>query len=453
MATSWETKDNKTFIFHLRKNAKWSNGDPVTADDFVYSFGRVVDPKTASPYAWYIKMTRMKNAASIMQGKKKVSTLGAKALDPLTLEIKLDKAVPYFIKMVAATAMKPVNKRVVEKWGDSWTHAEHFVGNGAFVLKNWVINERIVLVPNEKYWDNSKTVLTKVTYLSLENSESEMNRFFSGEIDITDSIPTEQFKRLQKEHPESLMIKGSLCSYYYSFNTKKPPFNAPRVRKAISYVIDRDVIANIIVGQGQKHSYFLTPEIVDGFSPELPEYGKITQKERNLLAQKLLKEAGYRAENPLTFSLLYNTDNKHKKIALAISAMWKKSLDVNVTLDNQEWKTYLATRQEGDFQVARGAWCGDYNEASTFTSLMISSNVNGGKHYKSKAYDKLIDAAQNAKTDKERAKIYYQQEALLTKDMPLAPIYQEVTTRLVNPRIGGYATKNPEDRVFSKDIY
>ncbi|WP_354625118.1 ABC transporter substrate-binding protein [Psychromonas sp. MME2] len=453
VAERWENIDNKTFTFYLRKEAKWSNGDPVTAHDFVYSFQRAVDPTTASPYAWYLEMTTMTNAADIITGKKDKSTLGVKAIDDYTLQVELDNAVPYFVMMMGHTTMKPVHKATVEKFADKWTKAENFVGNGAFVVSNWVVNERIEMTPNKNYWDNAKTVLTKVTFLPIEDQVAEMNRFLSGEIDLTYEIPNEHFKRLQKEHAESLAIKGNLCTYYYNFNTHKAPFDDLRVRKAISYAIDRDIVANAILGQGQKPAYFLTPEIIANFAPQLPPYGKLTQKERIAEAKKLLAEAGYNKENPLKFSLLYNTSENHKKLAVAIASMWKKTLGVEVTLENQEWKTYLETKKQGNFEAARAGWCGDYNEPSTFTSLMEGSNTTGGIHYKSAEYDELIKRGIETTSDAEREQLYYAQEALLAKDMPIAPIYQYVTTRLVNPHVGGYAVNNAEDKLYSKDMY
>ncbi|WP_415679360.1 ABC transporter substrate-binding protein, partial [Vibrio mytili] len=184
VAESWETPDNKTFTFHLRKDAKWSNGDPVTAEDFVYSWQRAVDPATASPYSWYMEMTQMKNAADIVAGKKDKSELGVKAVDANTLVVELDSPVPYFVMMMGHTTTKPVHKATVEKWGDQWTKPEHFVGNGAYVVDKWVVNERLVLKRNEQYWDNEHTVLNKVTFLPIENQVAEMNRFLAGEIDI-----------------------------------------------------------------------------------------------------------------------------------------------------------------------------------------------------------------------------------------------------------------------------
>ncbi|MEZ9386267.1 ABC transporter substrate-binding protein [Vibrio lentus] len=453
VAESWETTDNKTFTFHLRKDAKWSNGDPVTAEDFVYSWQRAVDPATASPYAWYMEYTKMVNAKDIVAGKKDKSELGVKAVDANTLVIELETAVPYFVMMMGHTTVKPVHKATVEKYGDQWTKPDHFVGNGAFAVDKWVVNERLVLKRNDQYWNNDKTVLNKVTFLPIENQVAEMNRFLSGEIDFTNELPVEHFKRLKKEHAEDVSVAGNLCTYYYIFNTKKAPFDDVRVRKAISYAIDRNIVSDAILAQGQKPAYFLTPEITAGFNPELPAYGKMSQKERNEEAARLLEDAGYGKDNPLNFNLLYNTSENHKKIAVALGSMWKKTLGLKVTLENQEWKTYLSSKDSGDFEVARAGWCGDYNEASSFLTLMKSNNTTGGVHYDSAEYDQLIDKALNSTSAEEREALYLEAEALMAKDMPIAPIYQYVKSRLLNPHVGGFPTNNAEDKIFSKDLY
>ncbi|MCL9782266.1 ABC transporter substrate-binding protein [Vibrio sp. S4M6] len=453
VAESWETKDNKTYIFHLRKDAKWSNGDPVTAEDFVYTFQRAVDPNTASPYSWYLEMTTMVNAADIIKGKKDKSTLGVKAVDDHTLQIDLETPLPYFVKMMGHTTVKPVHRATVEKWGEEWTKPEHFVGNGAYVPEKWVVNERLVLKRNPNYWDNEHTVIDKVTYLPIENQVAEMNRFLAGELQMTNEVPIEHFRRLKKEHPEDLKISGNLCSYYYGFNTARKPFDDVRIRKALSYAIDRNIITKAILGQGQLPAYNFTPEIVAGFTPVTPEYGKWSEKERIAKAKELLKEAGYDKSNPLSITLLYNTSENHKKIATAIQSMWKKALGVNVTLENQEWKTFLDTRREGNFDVTRAGWCGDYNEASTFLNLMMSNNGNNDSKYHNPQYDKVMNDAMIVKTDEERDELYNQAEAMLARDMPIAPIYQYVRVRLVSPTVGGYPMHNAEDKVYSKDLY
>ena len=453
VAERWETTDNRTFTFYLRKDAKWSNGDPVTAHDFEYSFKRVVDPATAAPYSWYMEMTTMANAADIIVGKKDKDSLGVKAIDDHTLEIKLESAVPYFVMMMAHTTVKPVHQATVEKFGDQWTRPDNFVGNGAYQVDSWVVNERITLTRNKQYWDDGKTVINKVTFLPIENQVAEMNRFLSGEIDITYELPNEHFRRLQKTNADDLSVTGNLCTYYYAFNTTKAPFNDVRVRKALSYSIDRDVITKALLGQGQKNAYAFTPDIIAGFEAELPDYAKLTQKQRLEKAAALLAEAGFDKSNPLKFNLLYNTSENHKKNAIAISSMWNKSLGIDVTLENQEWKSFLDSKRQGNFDVTRAGWCGDYNEPSTFLSLLQSTNASNDAHYQNKTYDELMQQALATTSDAERRGIYQQAETLLAQDMPIAPIFQYVKARLLSPKVGGYPTNNAEEQIFTKDLY
>ncbi|MBC3615904.1 MULTISPECIES: ABC transporter substrate-binding protein [Vibrio] len=453
VAERWETSDNQTYTFYLRKDAKWSNGDPVTAQDFVYSWQRAVDPATASPYSWYMEYTKMKNAKEIIAGEKASSTLGVKALDDHTLVVELDTPLPYFVMMTGHTTMKPVHKGTVEKHGDEWTRAGNYVSNGAYMLDRWVVNERLELKRNPNYWDDAKTVINKVTFLPIENQVAEMNRFLSGEIHITNEVPIEHFRRLQRDHADSVSVVGSLCTYYYGFNNQKPPLDDVRVRKALSFAIDRDVIANAIMGQGEKPAYFLTPEITAGFQPEMPAYGKMTQQQRLAEAKKLLEEAGYNRSNPLRFNLLYNTSENHRKVATAIQSMWRSGLGVNVTLENQEWKTYLDSRREGNFDVTRAGWCGDYNEASSFLTLMKSSNSSNDPRYHNEEYDALMAKAMATTSEKERQAIYAQAEKLLARDMPIAPIYQYVKSRLLSPQVGGFPSNNAEEKIYTKDLY
>ncbi|MGD6736963.1 ABC transporter substrate-binding protein [Photobacterium leiognathi subsp. mandapamensis] len=452
-AKSWETEDYKTWTFHIRDDAKWSNGDPVTAEDFVYTWRRLADPKTASPYASYIQMTTMANAEDIIAGKKAPETLGVEAVESKTLKVTLDKPVSYFASMLVHTSMKPVNQKVVEKFGDEWTKVGNYVSNGAFKLDTWVVNERIVLARNENYWDNKNTVINQVTFLPIENQVAAMNRFLAGELDMTYEMPNEHFKRLQKEYPQDVKVTPYLCSYYYEFNMTRKPFDDANVRKALSYAIDRDVLAKFIVGKGETPAYNFTPLATNGLDVEMPEYSKLDQKQRLAKAKELLKAAGYDQNNPLKFNLLYNTSENHKKIAVAISSMWKKGLGVTAVLENQEWKSYLDAKRQGNFDISRAGWCGDYNEASTFLAIMRSDHSQNYPKYSSAAYDKAIDDAVLAKTDAERAADYKDAEAKLAEDMPIMPIYHYVNARLVNPQLGGYPMENPEDNIYSKDMY
>ena len=451
VAESWETKDNKHYVFHLRKDAKWSNGEPVTAHDFEFAFKRAVDPKTASPYSWYLEIPTIVNASEIIAGKKPADSLGVKAVDDYTFEVQLEKAIPYFVSMLSHTTTYPVPKKVIEKFGDKWTQPGNMVGNGAYVLKEWVVNERIGVERNKNYWNNAKTVIDKVTYLPIQSTNAELNRFLAGEIDMTWNVPIERFKQLKKDYPADLKVEGLVSTYYYQFNTKKKPFDDVRVRTALSYAVNRDVIADKVMGQGQRPAYGLTPDYVDGFKPVVADWSKMTQADRDAKAKALLQEAGFDTSKPLKFELLYNTDDNHKKVAVAVASMWKK-LGVQVSLVNQEWKTYLETKKQGQFDVGRAGWIADYNEASSMLDLMQTTHGNNDGKYSNPAFDKLMNESRNQVDADARNKLYVQAEEILAKDMPIAPIYQYVTSRMVKSYVGGYPA-NPLDNLYSKDMY
>jgi oligopeptide transport system substrate-binding protein len=455
VAESWENKDGKVWTFHLRKNAKWSNGEPVTAQDFVYSWQRLADPKTASPYASYLQYGHLVNIDDIIAGKKSPDTLGVKAIDANTLEVTLSESVPYFFKLLIHPSMSPVYKPAIDKAGEKWTQPENWVGNGAFKLQSHVINERIVVVRNPDYWDNANTKLDKVTFLPISSEVSDVNRYFSNDgSDMTyNNMPIELFKKLQRDNPKELHVDPYLCTYYYEINNQKPPFNDPRVREALKLGIDRDIMVNKVLAQGQLPAYSYTPPATDGADLTKPEWFSWSQEKRNAEAKKLLAEAGYTADKPLTFELLYNTSDLHKKLAIAASSIWKKNLGVNIKLNNQEWKTFLDTRHQGNFDVSRAAWCADYNEPSSFLNTMISDSSSNTAHYKSPAFDKVMADSAKATDDKGRSDLYAKAEQILDKDSAIVPVYYYVNARLVKTYIGGYTGKDPLDNVYDKNLY
>ncbi|MCG9629251.1 ABC transporter substrate-binding protein [Vibrio sp. Isolate30] len=453
VAESWETEDNKTFVFHLRKDAKWSNGDPVTADDFVYALRRAVDPKTASPNVWYLKLTKINNIADVAEGKKPLDALGVTAVDKHTLRFELDSKVPYFVAMTGHTSMMPVHKANLESSDKPWSDPKQFVGNGAFLLDEWVVNERVELKKNTNYWDSGDTHLNQVTYIPFENQNASINRYAVGEVDITSDVPTHMAQKLKKEYQQAYTAVPLLCTYYYAFNTTRAPFDDVRVRQAVSYSIMRDVVTNGVTQVGNLPAYTFAHEYTAGFDATQPEYSQWTQKQRDEKAQKLLKEAGYDASNPLDFKLLYNTSESNKSIAVAIASMLKNNLGAKVELENQEWKSYLVSRRQGDFDVMRASWCGDYNEASTFLSLLRSGSSGNFARYSSEAYDQAMESALSATTEQERQTFYNQAEQSLAVDMPIAPIYYYMQARLVRPTVGGFAKNNVEGRIYSKDLY
>ncbi|MGL9774894.1 MAG: oligopeptide ABC transporter substrate-binding protein OppA [Sodalis sp. (in: enterobacteria)] len=454
VAESWENKDFKIWTFHLRQNAKWSNGDPVTAHDFIYSWRRLADPKTASPYESYLQYAQITNIDDIIGGKKNPDTLGVKALDDHTLEVTLAEPVPYLIKVLAHPSMSPVPQKVVEKFGEKWTQPANWVGNGAYVVKDWVINERIVLERNPQYWNNAKTVINKVTYLPISSEVTDVNRYRAGEDDMTyNNLPIELFQKLKKEIPKEVHVDPYLCTYYYEINNQKAPFTDARVRTALKLGLDRDIIVNKVKAQGDLPAHGFTPPYTDGAKLTAPEWFGWSQEKRNEEARKLLAEAGYTKDKPLTFDLLYNTSDLHKKLAIAVASIWKKNLGVNVKLEKQEWKTFLDTRRQGNFDVARAGWCADYNEPTSFLNIMQFNSSNNSAHYKNPAFDKLLVQALQAGSEDARAGIYQQAEQQLDKDSAIVPVYYYVNARLVKPYVGGYTGKDPLDNVYVKDLY
>ncbi|EAU4678779.1 oligopeptide ABC transporter substrate-binding protein OppA [Salmonella enterica subsp. diarizonae] len=454
VAEKWENKDFKVWTFHLRKNAKWSDGTPVTAHDFVYSWQRLADPNTASPYASYLQYGHIANIDDIIAGKKPATDLGVKALDDHTFEVTLSEPVPYFYKLLVHPSVSPVPKSAVEKFGDKWTQPANIVTNGAYKLKNWVVNERIVLERNPQYWDNDKTVINQVTYLPISSEVTDVNRYRSGEIDMTyNNMPIELFQKLKKEIPNEVRVDPYLCTYYYEINNQKAPFNDVRVRTALKLALDRDIIVNKVKNQGDLPAYSYTPPYTDGAKLVEPEWFKWSQEKRNEEAKKLLAEAGFTADKPLTFDLLYNTSDLHKKLAIAVASIWKKNLGANVKLENQEWKTFLDTRHQGSFDVARAGWCADYNEPTSFLNTMLSDSSNNTAHYKSPAFDKLIADTLKVTDDAQRSELYAKAEQQLDKDSAIVPVYYYVNARLVKPWVGGYTGKDPLDNIYVKNLY
>ncbi|MBL5902789.1 ABC transporter substrate-binding protein [Serratia fonticola] len=454
VAESWENTDYQTWTFHLRPGAVWSDGSPVTAQDFVYSWQRLADPKTGSPYASYLQYGRIENIDAILAGKKPPESLGVSAIDDKTLKVTLSEPVPYFVSMLSHTSMKPVKQSVVEKFGDKWTLPQNYVGNGAYRLSEWVVNERIVLERSPSYWNNSKTVIEQATFLPLSSEVSDINRYRSGEIDITNSaIPPNLYAKMKREIPEQLHVNPYLCTFYYEINNQRAPFTDERVRAAVKLTLDRDIIANKIMGQGQIPAYSFTPTFTEGGNFSQPEWAGWTQEKRNEEAKKLLAQAGFTAEKPLKFTLLYNTSDQNKQQAIAAASMWKKNLGAQVTLQNQEWKTSLQSRHEGQFDVARATWCGDYNEPSAFLNMLLSNSSNNTFFYKSPAFDALMARTLQAPDAAARGAIYQQAETLLDKDSALVPVYYRVSARLVKPTVGGFTGKDPQDYIDLKNFY
>ncbi|MEL4013583.1 peptide ABC transporter substrate-binding protein [Dryocola clanedunensis] len=453
VATKWQSNDNRTWTFTLRDDARWSDGSPVTAQDFVYSWQRLVDPKNTSPFAWFAALAGMTNAQAIIDGKMPVDKLGVTAVDARTLRVQLDKPVPYLPNLTANFSLFPVPKAVVEKFGQDWTKPGNLVGNGAYTLSQRVVNEKLVVVPNTHYWDNAKTVLTKVTFVPINQETAATKRYLAGDIDITESFPKVMYQKLLKDIPGQVYTPPQLGTYYYAFNTRKGPTADQRVRLALSMTIDRRIMADKVLGTGEKPAWRFTPDVTAGFKPEQSPFEQMSQQEANAQAKTLLQAAGYGPNKPLQLTLLYNTSENHQKIAIAVASMWKKNLGVAVKLQNQEWKTYIDSRNTGNFDVIRASWVGDYNEPSTFLSLLTSTHSGNISRFNSPAYDKLLTQASQEVTDEARNKDYNQAERIIQEQAPIAPIYQYTNGRLIKPWLKGYPINNPEDVAYSRTMY
>jgi oligopeptide transport system substrate-binding protein len=453
VATGYTTNDTKdVYTFTLRDNAKWSNGDPVTANDFVFAWKRAVDPALSSPYAWFMELMSIENASEIIAGDKPVDELGVTAIDDHTLEVKLSAPLPYFAQMTTHTTTFPAPQKVIEELGNEWTKPGNIVSNGAYVLTEHLPQERSTRERNEMYWDNENTILDKVVALVINDENVALTRYLAGELDRTD-VPAGQFPRLKKEHPEEAVSYPRLCNYYYTFNLSEggpEAFKDPNVRQALSLAVDRKIITENVMAGGQPQAYTFAPEATAGFTVPEVEMASMSQPERDELAKELLAEAGYGPDNPLSFEMVYNTSEAHKKVAVALSQMWKQKLGVNANLANMEWKVFLEERGNQNFDLARGAWCGDYNEASTFLDLLQSqSGYNDGKYNNARVDELLAEA----KTSDDPAPLYTEVERIIAQETPVIPIYHYAGVYMIDSDVGNWPINNVEQNWYSRNLY
>ncbi|WP_298919626.1 peptide ABC transporter substrate-binding protein [uncultured Roseobacter sp.] len=444
--------DNMTYTFKLRKDAKWSDGKPVTAGDFVYAWQRAVDPELASPYAWYMELMSIANGAEIIAGEKPITDLGVSATDDHTLVVNLSQPLPYFDKMVSHATTFPSPKWAIDAHGAEWTRPGNLVSNGAYVLTEHVPKERSVREINTNYWNADDTVLEKVVTLVIGDDAQGLTRFRAGEVDKTD-IPAGQYPALKDEFPQEAYALPRLCNYYFTFNLDSGPeaFKDVRVRQALAYAIDRNVIVDQVLQGGQFPAYTFTPAATANFEVPSVDYAGMTQAERDEKAKALLEEAGYgEGGKELSFSYLYNTNEAHQQVAIVATQMWKQKLGINVTLENQEWKVFLENRGAQNFEMARGAWCGDYNEASTFLDLLTTpSGYNDGKFTNARLDELMVEA----KSSQDTQPLYTEVEQILADEMPVIPIYHYSTNMMLNASIQGWPVDNVEQTWYSKDLF
>ena len=445
--------DNMTYTFKLRDNAKWSDGKPVTAYDFVYAWQRAVDPELASPYAWYIELMSIQNGAEIIAGEQPIENLGVEAVDDHTFKVQLSAPLPYFDKMVSHATTFPAPRWAIETHGSEWTRPGNMVSNGAYVLTEHVPKERSTRARNAMYWDNDATVLDEVVTLVIGDDVQGLTRWKAGEVDKTD-IPAGQYPTLKEEFGTEAYALPRLCNYYFTFNMSEggpEAFKDVRVRQALALALDRNVITDQVLQGGQFPAYNFTPAATAGFDTPDSDLANMSQADRDARAVELMAEAGYgKGGQTLAFEYLYNTSEAHEQVAIVASQMWKQKLGVEATLANQEWKVFLENRGAQNFEMARGAWCGDYNEASTFLDLLTTpSGYNDGK-FSNARVDELMA---NAKSSQDANPLYTEVEGILAQEMPVVPVYHYSTNIMLSDSVKGWPINNVEQNWYSKDLY
>lgn len=454
VAEKWDiSADGTVYTFHLRKNAKWSDGKPVTAKDFEYAWKRALDPKLAAAYAFFLT-DNIKNAQEYYDGKVQWQDVGVKVKDDYTIEVTLKVPTAFFLQLVAMPIFMPLRQDAVEKGGEKWTQSgDTYIGNGPFKMVKWTHNDSMEWEKNENYWDAKNVKLSKMTWVMVNEASSALTSWEKGEIDIIESVPPAEAPRLIQE--KKLQVFPELGTYYLYYNTKKPPLDNPKVRKALSLAIDRNAIKEAVLKTGQIIAYAQVPYGIkesDG-KTDFREKGGDLFKEDVQLAKQLLAEAGFpdgKGFPELTY--LYNTNESHKKIAEMIQDQWKNNLGINIKLANQEWKVFQKTRKNGEFDVARGGWIADYIDPMTFLDMFMSDNdFNDGK-YNNPQYDQLLKEAKTTTDLAKRDQLMHDAEKIIMDEQGVCPIYFYVSNMCVKPWIKG-VYKTPLATVYFDHAY
>jgi len=443
-AESWTVSDDGlTYTFKLRDH-QWSDGTPVTAEDFVYAWRRLMDPERAAEYAWILYP--VKNAEALNKGElKNMEELGVKAIDDKTLEVTLKDPTPYFIELLAHYTTYPVPKHVVEKAGKDWVKPGTMVSNGPYMLQEWVPNSQVVSVKNPHFYDAANVKIDKVVYIPDEDRNAVTKRFRAGEIDVTDDFASEQIDWLKANLPKETRISPYLGIYYYPINHNREAFKDKRVREALTLAIDRAAITDKVLKTGELPAYSFVPPGTGSYGdPSYAAWKDVPYKERLAKAKELMKEAGYGPDKPLKLTISYNTSENHKKIAVAVAAMWKQ-IGVQAELFNSEVKVHYKTLESNNFDVARAAWIADYNDPQTFLALLkTGTGVQNYGRYSNPEYDRLMDESDKTRDEAKRNELMHQAEPIMLADFATIPIYYYVNKDLVSQKVEGWVdnTKN-----------
>ncbi len=423
-ATSWDVSDDGlTYTFHLRDDAKWSNGDPVVAAHFVAGVERLVNPETAAFYAEFLS-----------------DVSGIEAADELTLVLTLSQPTPYLLSLLTHPATFPIHSPSVAEHADGFARPGKFVSNGAYRLDAWVPGAVVSLRRNVHYWNNAATAIDTVNYHVLVQDSAELNRYRAGELHITSTVPPDNFAQVQEELGEQLHVAPYLGVYYYGFNLSMPPFkDNPGLRQALSMAIDREQLTSKVTGRGEAPAYSWVPPGANNYEPPALSYSAMTRAERNQVARNLYKSAGYSDDNPLQIELRYNTSDTQRRVAVAIQSMWKEVLGVETTLVNEEFQVLLANIRQRDItQVFRASWIGDYNDAHGFLKILESDNPANTPGYQSEDFDSLMQRAAG-QTDLGSRRLFLEEaERVMLADHPTIPIYFYKSKHLVSPELEGW---------------
>lgn len=435
-------KDETVYTFTLREGIKWSDGEQVKAEDFVYAWQRLVDPKTGADYNYMIDM--VKNANEIMAGKKKPKELGIKALDEKTVEVTLTTPTPYFLEVCAFPATFPVRKDIVEANADTWsTDPKTYIGNGPYVLKSWEHQSKMTYVKNENYYDLKKLGPDTINFVLMEDKNTMLSAYKNNEILFADDLPSEEIDAMKDK---GLVIEKQLGTYFLSINVKKEGLDNVKVREALSLALDRDYIVEKVAKGGQiPADSFVATGLTDAdgkteFHENAKKWYDAKDYKGNVeKAKKLLKEAGYENGKGLpSIELMCNPG--HEPIMEAVQNMWKENLGLNVTISSQDWNVFLETRKQGDFQVARDGWLGDYNDPISFIDMWITGGGNNNAQWSNKEYDKIVSEIKSTTDAKERYAKMHEAEDILAKDMPIIPIYFYTDLYLISDKLEGMYT-------------
>ncbi len=437
VAKSWEISDDGLrYTFHLREST-WSNGAPLTAEDFIASWRRVLDPATAAEYAyqlWYIKNARAYTKGELAD----FSKVGVRAPDAHTIEIILEHPAAFFLELVAFETFMPVHMSCVKKHGNKWTRPENIVSNGPFTLAEWKPQDSLTMKKNPRYWDAAQVKLDRIVALPIANENTAFLRYKTGGIDWLNSLPAEMIPELKKR--PDYHKAPYLGTYFYRFNCTRKPFNDPRVRKAFNLALDKAKLCKYVLHGEYDPAATFVPPMVPPYQP--PQGMQYDPK----LAAKLLADAGYPAGKgfpPVT--LVYNTSKRHEQIAVVAQNMWKETLGINVNLVNQEWKVYLQTTNQRDYDIARSAWIGDYLDPNTFLDMFVTGGGNNRTGWTNKRYDQLIAlAAETADNAKRLDLLREAEDILVNHELPIMPVHFYSNLSLRRPQVTGFHP-NPRD--------